>query len=125
MSWYSDMGQPVKVSPTSSNSTKTIEELLEDAIQKQQRILDGGEVLGQTNKPIRNWFRKGQFKPAVSNIAFWDDKVYRVKSGDEKKVLKKFKAGYEAGEFKDILKKISKRRDEKAAALAAARKKRK
>jgi|GEM_PF-3000892 len=120
MGFFDTYGKPADIK---ADKKQTTEEMLENGIEQQEKLLNGEEVLNNKGEPIRSWFRDGRFVPSVGIFGLFDGLAIKWKKGTEKAMLEEFKNSYKAGEFADLIKVVDKKREANNAKLAEGRKK--
>lgn len=120
MGFFDTYGKPEDIK---ADKKLTTEEMLENGIEQQEKLLNGEEVLNIKGEPIRSWFRDGRFVPSVGIYGLFDGLAILWKKGTEKAMLESFKKSYKAGEFGSYIKIVDKKREETNAKLAEGRKK--
>lgn len=120
MGFFDTYGKPADIK---ADKKQTTEEMLENGIEQQEKLLNGEEVLNNKGEPIRSWFRDGRFVPSVGIFGLFDGLAIKWKKGTEKAMLEEFKNSYKAGEFSDLIKVVDKKREANNAKLAEGRKK--
>ena len=119
--WFFDTyGKPDAIK---ADKKLTTEEMLEQDIQQQEKLLNGEVVLNLKGKTIRSWFRDGRFVPSIGIFGLFDGKAIPWKKGTEKAMLDSFKSSFKAGEFASYIKVVDKKREDNNAKLAEGRKK--
>ena len=120
MGFFDTYGKPSNIK---ADKKQTTEEMLEQDIEQQERLLNGEPVLNGKGKPIRSWFRDGRFVPSVGIFGLFEGQAIAWKKGTEKAMLDSFKKSFHAGEFASYIKVVDKKREENNAKLLEARKK--
>ena len=120
MGFFDTYGKPDDIK---ANKKLTTEEMLENGIEQQEKLLNGDEVLNIKGEPIRSWFRDGRFVPSIGIYGLFDGLAIPWKKGTEKAMLESFKKSYKAGDFDSYIKIVDKKREETNAKLAEGRKK--
>jgi len=120
MGFFDTFGKPDAIK---ADKKLTTEEMLENGIDQQERLLNGEEVLNLKGEPIRSWFRDGRFVPSIGIFGLFDGQAIKWKKGTEKAMLESFKKSYQAGDFSSYIKVVDKKREENTAKLLDARKK--
>lgn len=120
MGFFDTYGKPDAIK---ADKKLTTEEMLENGIEQQEKLLNNEEVLNNKNEPIRSWFRDGRFVPSIGIFGLFDGQAIKWKKGTEKAMLDSFKKSYQAGEFASYIKAVDKKREENTAKLAKAREK--
>lgn len=116
------LGGLQKVRQKSQNSDKSIEELVNDAIEVQKDILDGKNPTNNKGNSIKSWFRNGQMTPVVTNLNFFrDTPSLDIGREDPKTILGEFQKEFNAGEYKSYVSDLQKRIDERNIKLRKAR----
>ena len=98
------------VEKKSGSKSKTMKELLMEAIAKNKEVLEGKVVSGtKSGTKFNSWFKDGMMIPKVGvNNLFTDKKGIKCAKGQEKILLKKFEDAFNKGEFDALLSKIEK-----------------
>lgn len=120
MGFFDTYGKPDAIK---ADKKLTTEEMLENGIEQQEKLLNNEEVLNNKNEPIRSWFRDGRFVPSIGIFGLFDGQAIKWKKGTEKAMLDSFKKSYQSGEFASYIKAVDKKREENTAKLAKAREK--
>ena len=120
MGFFDTFGKPDAIK---ADKKLTTEEMLENGIDQQVKLLNDEEVLNLKGEPIRSWFRDGRFVPSIGIFGLFDGQAIKWKKGTEKAMLESFKKSYEAGDFASYIKAVNKKREENTAKLLDARKK--
>ena len=120
MGFFDTFGKPDAIK---ADKKLTTEEMLENGIDQQVKLLNDEEVLNLKGEPIRSWFRDGRFVPSIGIFGLFDGQAIKWKKGTEKAMLVSFKKSYEAGDFASYIKAVNKKREENTAKLLDARKK--
>ena len=120
MGFFDTFGKPDAIK---ADKKLTTEEMLENGIDQQERLLNGEEVLNLKDEPIRSWFRDGRFVPSIGIFGLFDGQAIKWKKGTEKAMLESFKKSYQAGDFASYIKAVDKKREANTAKLLEARKK--
>ena len=120
MGFFDTFGKPDAIK---ADKNLTTEEMLENGIDQQVKLLNDEEVLNLKGEPIRSWFRDGRFVPSIGIFGLFDGQAIKWKKGTEKAMLESFKKSYEAGDFASYIKAVNKKREENTAKLLDARKK--
>jgi len=120
MGFFDTYGKPADIK---ADKKQTTDEILENGIEQQEKLLNGEEVLNLKGEIIRSWFRDGRFVPNISIFGLFDGQAIPWKKGTEKAMLDAFKASFKAGEFSSYIKVVDKKREVNTAKLTAARKK--
>ncbi len=120
MGFFDTYGKPADIKADKKLST---EEMLEQGIEQQEKLLNGEEVLNAKGETIRSWFRDGRFVPSIGIFGLFEGKAISWKKGTEKDMLASFKKSFEAGEFASFLQAVDKKRLENTAKLTDARSK--
>ena len=120
MGFFDTYGQPAEIKANKKLST---EEMLEQGIEHQEKLLNGEEVLNAKGVPIRSWFRDGRFVPSIGIFGLFEGKAISWKKGTEKAMLASFKKSFKAGEFKSFIQIVDKRRVENSVKLLGSKKK--
>ena len=120
MGFFDTFGKPDAIK---ADKKLTTEEMLENGIDQQEKLLNGEEVLNLKSEPIRSWFRDGRFVPSIGIFGLFDGQAIKWKKGTEKAMLESFKKSYQAGDFASYIKAVDKKREENTAKLLDARKK--
>lgn len=120
MGFFDTYGKPADIKADKKLST---EEMLEQGIEQQEKLLNGEEVLNAKGETIRSWFRDGRFVPSIGIFGLFEGKAISWKKGTEKDMLASFKKSFEAGEFATFIQAVDKKRQENTAKLTDARSK--
>jgi hypothetical protein len=120
MGFFDTYGKP---SDIKADKKLTTEEMLEQDIEQQEKLLNGEVVLNAKGKSIRSWFRDGRFVPSVGIFGLFEGQAIAWKKGTEKTMLEIFKKSFKEGEFASYIKVVDKKREENTAKLLEARKK--
>ena len=120
MGFFETFGKPDDIK---ADKKLTTEEMLENGIEQQEKLLNGEEVLNLKDEPIRSWFRDGRFVPSIGIFGLFDGQAIKWKKGTEKAMLESFKKSYQAGDFSSYIKAVDKKREANTAKLLEARKK--
>ena len=120
MGFFDTYGKPADIK---ADKKLTTEEMLEQDIEQQEKLLNGEAVLNAKGKSIRSWFRDGRFVPSVGIFGLFEGQAIAWKKGTEKAMLDSFKKSFNAGEFASYIKVVDKKREENTAKLLVARKK--
>jgi len=120
MGFFDTYGKPADIKADKKLST---EEMLEQGIEQQEKLLNGEEVLNAKGETIRSWFRDGRFVPSIGIFGLFEGKAISWKKGTEKDMLASFKKSFEAGEFSSFIQAVDKKRLENTAKLTDARSK--
>ena len=120
MGFFDTFGKPDAIK---ADKKLTTEEMLENGIDQQEKLLNGEEVLNLKDEPIRSWFRDGRFVPSIGIFGLFDGQAIKWKKGTEKAMLESFKESYQAGDFASYIKAVDKKREANTAKLLEARKK--
>ena len=120
MGFFDTYGKPDDIK---ADKKLTTEEMLENGIEQQEKLLNGEEVLNNKDEPIRSWFRDGRFVPSIGIFGLFDGQAIKWTKGTQKAMLEDFKKSYQAGEFASYIKAIDKKREANTAKLLEARKK--
>lgn len=120
MGFFDTYGKP---SDIKADKKLTTEEMLEQDIEQQEKLLNGEVVLNAKGKSIRSWFRDGRFVPSVGIFGLFEGQAIAWKKGTEKTMLEIFKKSFKEGEFESYIKVVDKKREENTAKLLEARKK--
>jgi hypothetical protein len=120
MGFFDTYGKPADIKADKKLST---DEMLEQGIEQQEKLLNGEEVLNAKGESIRSWFRDGRFVPSIGIFGLFEGKAISWKKGTEKDMLASFKKSFEAGEFAAYIKAVDKKRVENTAKLTDARSK--
>jgi hypothetical protein len=120
MGFFDTYGKP---SDIKADKKLTTEEMLEQDIEQQEKLLNGEVVLNAKGKSIRSWFRDGRFVPSVGIFGLFEGQAIAWKKGTEKTMLEIFKKSFNEGEFASYIKVVDKKREENTAKLLEARKK--
>lgn len=120
MGFFDTYGKPADIKADKKLST---EEMLEQGIEQQEKLLNGEEVLNAKGETIRSWFRDGRFVPSIGIFGLFEGKAISWKKGTEKDMLASFKKSFEAGEFSSFIQAVDKKRIENTAKLTDARSK--
>jgi hypothetical protein len=119
MGFFDTFGKPDAIK---ADKKLTTEEMLENGIDQQEKLLNGEEVLNLKDEPIRSWFRDGRFVPSIGIFGLFDGQAIKWKKGTEKAMLESFKKSYQAGDFASYIKAVDKKREANTAKLLEARK---
>ena len=120
MGFFDTFGKPDAIK---ADKKLTTEEMLENGIDQQEKLLNGEEVLNLKDEPIRSWFRDGRFVPSIGIFGLFDGQAIKWQKGTEKAMLESFKKSYQAGDFASYIKAVDKKREANTAKLLEARKK--
>jgi hypothetical protein len=120
MGFFETFGKPDAIK---ADKKLTTEEMLENGIEQQERLLNGEEVLNLKGEPIRSWFRDGRFVPSIGIFGLFDGQAIKWKKGTEKAMLESFKKSYQAGDFSSYIKAVDKKREANTAKLLESKKK--
>jgi len=120
MGFFDTYGKPTDIK---ADKKLTTEEMLEQDIEQQEKLLNGETVLNAKGKSIRSWFRDGRFVPSVGIFGLFEGQAIAWKKGTEKAMLDSFKKSFKAGEFESYIKVVDKKREDNNAKLAVGRKK--
>ena len=120
MGFFDTYGKPADIKADKKLST---EEMLEQGIEQQEKLLNGEEVLNAKGETIRSWFRDGRFVPSIGIFGLFQGKAISWKKGTEKDMLASFKKSFAAGEFATFVQAVDKKRLENTAKLTDARSK--
>lgn len=120
MGFFDTYGKPADIK---ADKKLTTEEMLEQDIEQQEKLLNGEAVLNAKGKSIRSWFRDGRFVPSVGIFGLFEGQAIAWKKGTEKTMLEIFKKSFKEGEFASYIKVVDKKREENTAKLLEARKK--
>jgi hypothetical protein len=119
MGFFDTYGKPANIK---ADKKLTTEQMLENDIEQQEKLLNGEKLLNAKGKSIRSWFRDGRFVPSVGIFGLFEGQAIAWKKGTEKAMLDSFKKSLQDGEFSSYIKAIDKRREENNAKLLLARK---
>jgi hypothetical protein len=120
MGFFDTYGKPADIKADKKLST---EEMLEQGIEQQEKLLKGEEVLNAKGETIRSWFRDGRFVPSIGIFGLFEGKAISWKKGTEMDMLASFKKSFKAGEFSSFIKAVDIKRQENTAKLTDARSK--
>ena len=118
MGFFDTYGKP---SDIKADKKQTTEEMLENGIEQQEKLLNGEEVLNLKGETIRSWFRDGRFVPSIGIFGLFDGQAIPWKKGTEKAMLDEFKTSFKAGEFASYIKVVDKKREDNTEKLTKAR----
>jgi len=111
---------PTKIKADKKLST---EEMLEQGIELQFKLLNGEEVLNANGESIRSWFRDGRFIPSVGIFGLFGGDAVAWQKGKEKLMLEKLKESLKAGELKKYTAEVDVKREANNKKLLEARNK--
>ena len=120
MGFFDTYGKPADIK---ADKKQTTDEMLENGIEQQEKLLNGEQVLNLKGETIRSWFRDGRFVPSIGIFGLFDGQAIPWKKGTEKAMLDAFKTSFKAGEFASYIKVVDKKREENTAKLTEARSK--
>lgn len=88
---------------------KSVEQLLQDALESQRAILSGKTVY-RGKSPVRSWFKDQMFAPKVGQYTLFDKKAVHIANADRAKVLADFEQALASGEFASYIKEVERKR---------------
>ena len=115
MGLIDSLGGLQKTRQKTANSDKSIEDIIQDSIDIQKRMLNGEDVKTSGGKTsVRSWFRNGQMTVVVSNLNFFGEGLsLDMGSSTAQSVLEMFEKEFKSGDMKQYISDFSKRKDER------------